>query len=118
MKKSALIENFYDHTYKLLNNKIASNVSALYDAIKIYRIKEIKTRLFPKHTEDYANAMQELENIRNEIWSRKQHYIEAITKAQEYYTLNHNHFVACKNYVNPHEINIETIINSCIEEEF
>ena len=118
MKKNAPIENFYDREYRFLHNEMFQDVSALCDAVKTYRIKEIKTRLFPKNTDSYIGAVQELEDVKNKIWLCKLHYAAAVAKAQEYYARNHHHFVACKDYLDPHEIDVETVIDNCIEDAF
>lgn len=119
-KKQAAIENFYDHAYKLLEDDRANKVFKLDDAIKNYRIKEIKSRLFPEKVESYNEAQEELKQARLDVWTCKMNYKVALEKVREYYNENHSHFVVCKDYNNPNSKNldVENLIERIIKREF
>ena len=120
IKKYAVIENFYDREYKFLHETLLKRYDELSEAIHSYRIKEIKVRLFPKNTESYTAATQELEATRMQIWTCKLNYKVALKQEQKYYTENSEHFVACKGYVNPNQDNctVDEVIERIIAREF
>ena len=119
-RKNAIIENFYDHAYKVLRDKLLDQSDALSKAIHTYRIKEIKVRLFPEHTESHSHAVQELKTAQQQIWLCKFNYINALKAVQEYYTNNHQHFVVCKDYADPNTdySTVDEIIERIIAREF
>lgn len=119
-KKNAVIENFYDHAYKLLEDDRVNRVSKLNDAIKNYRIKEIKSHLFPEKVESYSEAQEELKQARLDVWTCKMEYKVALEKVREYYNKNHLHFVVCKDYVNPNSefFDANNLIERIIAREF
>ena len=119
-KKQAIFENLYDHEYKYLHETLLNKYDALNEAIHSYHVKEIKTRLFPKNTESYTIAIQELEVARMQIWTCKLNYKVALEQEQKYYTENYKHFIACKNYINPNKDNctVDEVIERIIAREF
>lgn len=119
-KKCAVIENFYDHEYKFLHETLLKRYDKLSEAIHTYRIKEIKVRLFPENTESYTAAVEELKTAQLNIWTCKSNYRVALLQEQEYYTQNHEHFVACKGYIDPNQDNcsVDKVIERIIAREF
>ena len=68
IKKYAVIENFYDREYKFLHETLLKRYDELSEAIHSYRIKEIKVRLFPKHTESYtSDIFYDLQKLWNDL---------------------------------------------------
>lgn len=100
-KQSAPIENFYDHTYKILVEKRMKAYNELVEAIKTCRVKEIKTHLFPELTESYSDAVEEYKKAQYNVWHCKINYIVARDKEKEEYNNNHAHFSVCKDYGDP-----------------
>ena len=119
-KKKAFIENIYDREYKFLHETLFAKYNALNEAIHVYHIKEIKAKLFPKNTESYTIAIQELEAAQMQILTCKLNYKVALEQEQKYYTENHEHFVACKNYIEPNKGNctVDEVIEYIIAREF
>ena len=119
-KKKAIIENIYDREYKFLHETLFTKYDALNNAIHSYHIKEIKARLFPKNTESYTIAIQELEAAQMQILTCKLNYKVALEQEQKYYTENYEHFVACRNYIDPNRDNctVDEVIERIIAREF
>lgn len=118
-KKQAIIENFYDHAYKILWNEVFHARSTLINAVKICHTKEIKTHLFPDNTDSYSKAIEEYHKAQYDTFTSKLHYITALDKVKEYYNSNHEHFVACKDYYNPeHHPSADTVIEGAISMGF
>lgn len=118
-KHSAPIENFYDHTYKILVEERMRAYNRLVEAIKTCRTKEIKTHLFPELTESYSNAVEEYKQAQYNVWHCKIDYIVARDKQKEEYDNNHTHFVVCKDYADPSMLPpVDEIIDRIIQKGY
>ena len=55
-----------------------------------------------------------------QIWTCKLDYKVALEQEQKYYTENHEHFVACRNYIDPNKDNctVDEVIERIIAREF
>ena len=118
-KKYPVIENAYDREYKFLHETLLKRYDELSEAIHTYRVKEIKVRLFPENTESYTIAVQDLEEVRMQIWTCKLNYKVALEQEQKYYTKNYEHFVACREYIDPNNnCAVDEVIERIIAREF
>jgi len=117
-KKENVSETINDKEYAKLWDDCFLGQKLVEDIINEYKIKEIKTKLFPTNTDDYNMALKEYQEIKTKIMIAKSAYKMQLNKIKEYYDNHYNNLVYTKTWLPTQWLSPDEVIERTIKRVF
>lgn len=117
-KNENVSETINDKEYDKLWDDGFLGQKLLEDIIQEYKIKEIKTKLFPANTDDYNIALKEYQEIKTKIMIAKSAYKIQLNRIKEYYDSHYNNLVYTKTWLPTQWSTPDEVIERAIKRVF
>ena len=117
-KNKDVLKTINDQEYDKLWADCFLGQKLIEESIHEYKIKEIKTKLFPETTEDYNIALKEYQEIKTKIMVIKSAYKIQLEKVKEYYDNHYNNLTYTKNWLPTQWSTPDEVIERAIERVF